>query len=308
MPCATIPESYGPVLHGLWHPSGRDRARPVGRVPASHALPRVWAPSGDSAIPRSVTRLRTLPRLWSRTDVPHCPEGERKTITVLFAEITDSLALIRSPTPKPPSSFWIPPLQAMMDAAPVRRDREPGAGRRYHGPLWRPPLAQEGHDPPCLLRRPGHADGATGLCRAVRRTRPGLPALHRPALREVVVRAIHNDLHTDYSAVGTDDASSGASEAGGAPSTILRSPPRLGGWWKVWCGSRPLGPIAVRARQSPEVCELLGTSGQRRRAVRRPPPVASRPLSGGRRNWPSSPGTGPGRRARQVVAVGRGRG
>jgi len=35
--------------------------------------------------------------------------GERKQVTVLFADIKDSLELIRSLDPKQPSSSWIPP-------------------------------------------------------------------------------------------------------------------------------------------------------------------------------------------------------
>ena len=39
-------------------------------------------------------------------------EGERKQVTVLFADLKDSTELIRGLDPKPPSSSWTPPCTA----------------------------------------------------------------------------------------------------------------------------------------------------------------------------------------------------
>jgi tetratricopeptide (TPR) repeat protein len=82
---------------------------------------------------------------------------------------------------------------------------------------------------------------------------------------EVVVRAIGNDLHMDYSAVGPTTHLAARMEQLAAPGSIMLAAPTL---WLVEDLVRvnALGPIPVKGLTEPvEVCELLGASAVRRR-------------------------------------------
>src|SRR4029450_10454399 len=75
---------------------------------------------------------------------------------------------------------------------------------------------------------------------------------------EVVVRAIGNDLHMDYSAVGPTTHLAARMEQLPAPGSIMLAAPTL---WLVEDLVRvnALGPIPVKGLTEPvEVCELLG--------------------------------------------------
>ena len=82
---------------------------------------------------------------------------------------------------------------------------------------------------------------------------------------EVVVRAIGNDLHMDYSAIGQTTHLAARMEQMAMPGSILITPAVLGlaeGYVQV----RSLGPMPVRGLDVPvEVFELVGASGIRRR-------------------------------------------
>ena len=82
---------------------------------------------------------------------------------------------------------------------------------------------------------------------------------------EVVVRAIGNDLHMDYSAIGQTTHLAARMEQMAMPGSILITPAVLGlaeGYVQV----RALGPVPVKGLDVPvEVFELVGASGIRRR-------------------------------------------
>ena len=66
-------------------------------------------------------------------------EGERKQVTVLFADLKGSTELIADLDPEAARQLLDPALHRMMDGrAPLRGHGEPGAGRWHYGPLWRP--------------------------------------------------------------------------------------------------------------------------------------------------------------------------
>ena len=80
---------------------------------AGAPLPTPRAPTGDRQL---VTVPERPPLAYTPTSLVEkirtsraALEGERKQVTVLFADIKDSLELIRSLDPKPPSSFWTRP-------------------------------------------------------------------------------------------------------------------------------------------------------------------------------------------------------
>ena len=119
----------------------------------------------------------------------------------------------------------------------------------------------------------------------VRRTR-GLELRMRVGLNagEVVVRAIGNDLHMDYSAVGETTHLAARMEQLATPGSIRLTAATLRlveGLVQV----SALGPVPVKGLVEPvEVFELVGASSLRG-ACRRQPPGDSRPLWGGSRSW-----------------------
>src|SRR5712692_8705479 len=130
-------------------------------------------------------------------------EGERKQVTVLFADLKDSTELIRGLDPEAAQQLLDPAIHCMMDAV----HRFEGTVNQVLGDgimaLFGAPIAHEDH----ALRACYAALAMQAAMRAqtddVRRTR-GLELRMRVGLNsgEVVVRAIGNDLHMDYSAVG----------------------------------------------------------------------------------------------------------
>ncbi|MCS6926823.1 MAG: AAA family ATPase [Candidatus Binatia bacterium] len=130
-------------------------------------------------------------------------EGERKIVTVLFADITGSMAMMEDLDPEEAKAVLDPCLQVMIDAV----HRAEGTVNRLLGDglmaLFGAPLALEEH--------PHHAlHAALQMHDAVRRYAQDLQ--HRRGLQlqirvgvhtgEVVVRTLRDDLYMDYSAVG----------------------------------------------------------------------------------------------------------
>ena len=84
-------------------------------------------------------------------------EGERKQVTVLFADIVGSTELIRDLDPEDAQALLEPAVRAMLvGGPPLRGDRLPGDGRRHHGAV-RGAAGPRGPRRPSLLRRPDHA-------------------------------------------------------------------------------------------------------------------------------------------------------
>ena len=91
-------------------------------------------------------------------------EGERKQVTVLFADLKGSTELIEGLDPEEARRLLDPALHVMMDAV----HRYEGTvnqvlGRRHHGAL-RGPGGPRRSRRAGLLRRPGHAGGHAPLC------------------------------------------------------------------------------------------------------------------------------------------------
>jgi class 3 adenylate cyclase len=130
-------------------------------------------------------------------------EGERKQVTVLFADLKDSTELIRGLDPEAAQQLLDPALHLMMEAV----HRFEGTVNQVLGDgimaLFGAPIAHEDH----ALRACYAALAMQAAMRAsteeIRRTQ-GLELRMRVGLNsgEVVVRAIGNDLDMDYSAVG----------------------------------------------------------------------------------------------------------
>src|SRR5262249_34712325 len=130
-------------------------------------------------------------------------EGERKQVTVLFADLKGSTELIEGLDPEEARQLLDPALHVMMEAV----HRYEGTVNQVLGDgimaLFGAPVAHEDH-----AMRACYA--ALAMQMAMRchtaevRQSHGLEIQMRVGLNsgEVVVRAIGNDLHMDYSAVG----------------------------------------------------------------------------------------------------------
>jgi class 3 adenylate cyclase/tetratricopeptide (TPR) repeat protein len=194
------------------------------------------------------------------------PEGERKQVTVLFADLKDSTELIRGLDPEAAQRLLDPALRRMMDAV----HRFEGTVNQVLGDgimaLFGAPIAHEDH----ALRACYAALAMQAAMRAyteeVRRAH-GLEMRIRMGLNsgEVVVRAIGNDLHMDYSAVGETTHLAARMEQLATPGSIRLTPATLRlveGLVQV----NGLGPVPVKGIAEPiEIFELLGASGTHRR-------------------------------------------
>ena len=202
--------------------------------------------------------------------------GERKQVTVLFADIKDSTELIRGLDPEVAQRLLDPALQHMMDAV----HRFEGTVNQVLGDgimaLFGAPIAHEDH----ALRACYAALAMQAAMRAyteeVRRVH-GLEMRIRVGLNsgEVVVRAIGNDLHMDYSAVGETTHLAARMEQLAMPGTIRLTAATLR-LVEDLVQVQALGPVPVKGLSEPvEVFELVGASGTRRRV----PAAAARGLT-----------------------------
>src|SRR5262245_50294121 len=130
-------------------------------------------------------------------------EGERKQVTVLFADLKGSTELIRDLDPEAAQRLLDPALQHMMDAV----HRFEGTVNQVLGDgimaLFGAPVAHEDHAVRACYAALAMQVAMRRYAEEVRRSH-GLEMQARVGLNsgEVVVRAIGNDLHMDYSAVG----------------------------------------------------------------------------------------------------------
>jgi class 3 adenylate cyclase/tetratricopeptide (TPR) repeat protein len=193
-------------------------------------------------------------------------EGERKQVTVFFADIKDSTRLIEGLDPEAAQQLLDPALHLMMDAV----HRFEGTVNQVLGDgimaLFGAPIAHEDHALRACYAALAVQSAIRSYAEAVRR-RHGMLLQLRVGLNagEVVVRAINNDLHTDYSAVGQHTHLAARMEHLAAPGSILLTAAVLRlveGLVRV----SALGPLPVKGFTEPvEGFELLGASDLRRR-------------------------------------------
>src|SRR5713226_1185056 len=166
---------------------------------------------GECAAPLSAAAPGLAPQRGTTPSVQLLPkeadapalEGERKTVTALFADIKGSMELMRDLDPEEARAIVDPALKLMIDAA-----------HRYDGyvvqstgdgifALFGAPVAHEDHPQRAL-----HA--ALAMRDALRRSGEELKKQGRPGVEvrigintgEVVLRMIHTGGHTEYTPVG----------------------------------------------------------------------------------------------------------
>jgi class 3 adenylate cyclase/tetratricopeptide (TPR) repeat protein len=234
-------------------------------VGASGAAPLPLAPPGRDAAPAPLTY--TPPYLTDKILASRATlEGERKQVTVLFADIKDSTELIKGLDAEAAQQLLDPALHRMMDAV----HRYEGTVNQVLGDgimaLFGAPIAHEDHALRACYAALAMQTAMRDYTDAVRRAH-GLELRIRVGLNagEVVVRTIRNDLHMDYSAVGETTHLAARMEQLATPGSIRLSAATLRlveGLVHV----QALGPVPVKGLNDPvEVFELMGASAVRRR-------------------------------------------
>src|SRR5712692_6787688 len=193
-------------------------------------------------------------------------EGERKQVTVLFADLRGSLELLADRDPEEARALLDSVLQRMMEAV----HHYEGTVNQVMGDgimaLFGAPLAHEDHAVRACYAALRMQELVQQYAVAVQCTE-GIPIQMRVGLNagEVVVRSIGSDLHMDYTAVGQTTHLAARMEQMAKPGSSLLTPATLRlveGYVRV----RSLGPVPVRGlAESVEVFELLGAAPSRTR-------------------------------------------
>src|SRR5918996_6541468 len=189
-------------------------------------------------------------------------EGERKQVTVLFADIKGSMELLSNRDPEEARTVLDPLLERMMEAV----HHYEGTVNQVMGDglmaLFGAPLAHEDH----ALRA---CYAALRMQESIRRHAgsAALPVQVRIGLNsgDVVVRSIASDLHMDYSAVGQTTHLAARMEQLAEPGSILIT---VGSFRLVegYVEARPLGPRSVKGlSHAVDVYELTGPGRLRAR-------------------------------------------
>jgi class 3 adenylate cyclase len=193
-------------------------------------------------------------------------EGERKQVTVLFADLKGSMELLAGRDPEEARQLLDPVLERMMAAV----HRYEGTVNQVLGDgimaLFGAPIAHEDHAVRACYAALAMQEAIRRYSEEMRRGH-GLEVQIRVGLNagEVVVRAIGNDLHMDYSAIGQTTHLAARMEQLAPPGTIRLTAETLRlveGLVQV----NALGLVPVKGLTVPvEVFELLGASGTRLR-------------------------------------------
>jgi len=193
-------------------------------------------------------------------------EGERKQVTVLFADLKGSMELLADRDPEEARKLLDPVLERMMDAV----HRYEGTVNQVMGDgimaLFGAPVAHEDHAVRACYAALKMQEAVKAYAEEARRT-SGLPPSIRVGLNsgEVVVRSIGSDLRMDYTAVGQTTHLAARMEQAALPGTIVITADTLKlaeGWVQV----TPLGPVPVKGLTEPaEVYEVTGAGSARTR-------------------------------------------
>ena len=310
-------------------------AVPAGQSDPRQVLPRLWRPPlaclrrlwhgaarGRSVLPavrRRHRRRRRGPRPLPAPET-YTPkhlaekiltskaalEGERKQVTVLFADLKGSMELLADRDPEEARQLLDPVLERMMEAV----HRYEGTVNQVMGDgimaLFGAPLAHEDHAVRACYAALRMQDAVKRYAEEARRAH-GVNVQIRVGLNsgEVVVRAIGSDLHMDYTAVGQTTHLAARMEQLASPGSTLLTPATLE-LVEGFVAVKPLGPVPVKGLadagrglrgdgSGAGADPAAGGRPARPDAVRRPRSPSSSSSAGA----PDSPASGHG----QIVAI-----
>jgi predicted ATPase/class 3 adenylate cyclase len=236
----------------------------------------IWTGTLEAALASAVAPTLTQDQAPLTYTPPHLAEkiltsraaleGERKQVTVLFADLKGSMELLAERDPEEARHLLDPVLDRMMAAV----HQYEGTVNQVMGDgimaLFGAPLAHEDHAVRACYAALRMQEAVKQYAAAVQR-RHGVPLHIRVGLNagEVVVRSIGSDLHMDYTAVGQTTHLAARMEQMAMPGSILITPAVLGlveGFVQV----KALGAMPVRGLRDPlEVYEVTGAGGVRSR-------------------------------------------
>jgi class 3 adenylate cyclase/tetratricopeptide (TPR) repeat protein len=224
---------------------------------------RMHAADDASRAPEAYTPKHLAERiLVSRSAL----EGERKQVTVLFADLKGSMELLANRDPEEARKILDPVLERMMEAV----HRYEGTVNQVMGDgimaLFGAPLAHEDHAVRACFAALRMQEAVAGYAADIRR-REGVPIRIRVGLNsgEVVVRSIGSDLRMDYTAVGETTHLAARMEQMADPGTILATAATLD-LAEGFVEAASLGPVPVRGLAAPvDVYEVTGAGAARTR-------------------------------------------
>src|SRR5437867_305593 len=215
------------------------------------------------ASPQSYTPKHLAERIFTSRSAL---EGERKQVTILFADLKGSMELLADRDPEEARMILDPVLEHMVEAV----HRFEGFVNQVMGDgimaLIGAPLAHEDHAVRACSAALRMQDSVKRYAEEVRRVHAAVVKI-RVGLNsgEVVVRALGSDLHVDYTAVGQTTHLAGRMEQLAEPGAIVIAPATLT-LVADYVAVKPLGPVRVKGLAEPvDVYELTGPEPGRTR-------------------------------------------
>ena len=248
-------------------PQCRHSNPPVSRFCAQCATPLAKAgasvPSSRFESPQAYTPKHLAEKILTSRNAL---EGERKQVTVLFADLKGSMELLADRDPEEARKLIDPVIDQIMDAV----HRYEGTVNHVMGDgimaIFGAPLAHEDHAVRACYAALAMQASIRAYSSQMRRSH-GIEIELRIGLNsgEVVVGAIGNDLHMEYSAIGQTTHLAARMEQLATPGTIRLTAHTLG-FAEGFIHVAALGPVPVRGLTEPvDVYELKGVSGLRTR-------------------------------------------
>lgn len=210
--------------------------------------------SGATAAPRLPAHLAQR-ILASQATI----EGERRRVTILFADIKGSTGLIEGLDPEAAEALLGQPLRRMIDAV----HRYDGTVNRIQGDgimaLFGAPIAQEDNAARAVYAALDMQAAVRSLSSEQLAIRVGLHC------GEVVVRAVNNDFSFEYDAVGASVHLAARMEQMAAPGAIYCTH-EVAQQTEGLIRFKSLGPLSIKGFREPrEVIEILGLTNARTR-------------------------------------------
>src|SRR5262252_7036290 len=213
--------------------------------------PQVEANAPDRYTPRHLAEKT----LTSRSSL----EGERKQVTVLFADLKGSMELLADRDPEEARGMLDPVLEQMMEAV----HRYEGTVNQVMGDgimaLFGAPLALEDHAVRACYASLRMQENIGSLAEGLRQ-RHGLSVQIRVGLNsgQVVVRSVGSDLRMDYTAVGQTTHLAARLEQLAPPGQVLLTEQTLG-LVEGYVAVKSLGPTPIKGLAGPiAIYELSG--------------------------------------------------
>jgi class 3 adenylate cyclase/tetratricopeptide (TPR) repeat protein len=220
-------------------------------------------PQGRFAAPDAYTPKHLAERILTSKAAL---EGERKQVTVLFADMKGSMELLADRDPEEARKILDPVLERMMEAV----HRYEGTVNQVMGDgimaLFGAPIAHEDHAVRACYAALRMQEAVKQYADEARRAY-GVSVRIRVGLNsgEVVVRAIGSDLHMDYTAVGQTTHLAARLEQLADPGSILLTAASLQ-LAEGFVDVRSLGPTPVKGLSDPvEIFEVMGAGVARTR-------------------------------------------